>query len=111
EAVGLRVPVVLVFSRLRNDVALALRPALAGKGIGEALHAVRLGLLGLRLRLTGLRDCLGADHIFGAAERQEIAELRRIDHRLRVETNQLAVVQSQAENGRDASSVRSDADR
>ena len=72
---------------------------------------MRPGLLGLRLRLTGLRDCLGADHIFGAAERQEIAELRRIDHRLRVETNQLAVVQSQAEHGRDASSVRADADR
>src|SRR5207247_10899809 len=96
-AAGLRVRVVLVSFRVRNDGALALRPALAGKRVGEALHAMRPGLLGLRLRLTRLRDCLGADHIFGAAERQEIAELGRVDHHLGVETHQLAVVQSQAE--------------
>src|SRR5207247_6315679 len=35
----------------------------------------------------------------------------RSDHRLRVETNQLAVVQSQAEHGCDASSVSADAAR
>src|SRR5438552_15543028 len=77
EAVGLRVPVVLVFFRLRDDVALALRPALAGKGIGEALHAMRPGLLGLRWRLTGLRACLGSDHVLGAAERHDTAQPRR----------------------------------
>ena len=67
--------------------------ALAGERVGEALHAVRLRLGGLRLRLAGLGDRLRADDVLGAGERQEVAELRGVDDELRPEPDQASVVE------------------
>ena len=55
QAVGLRVAVVLRTSPAAGiDVRSRSPAALEGEGVGEALHAVRLRLLRLRVRLAGL---------------------------------------------------------
>ncbi len=102
EAVGLRRAVVLVLLRARDDVLLALAAALAGERVGEALHAVRLRLVGLRLRFAGPGDRLRADDVLGAGERQEVAELGGVDDELRPEPDQASVVEPLRGDGGDA---------
>ena len=80
ERVGLGFAIVGEALRLRDHVPLALGPALGGEGVGEALHAMRLGLVRLGVRLAGLGDRFGADPVVGAGERQQVAELGRVDH-------------------------------
>ena len=55
QRVGLRGPVVRVLLGLGDDVALPGGPALEGEGVGEALHAARLGFVRLSVRFAGGR--------------------------------------------------------
>ncbi len=64
---------------------LARGTALEPEGVGEALHAVRLRLARLRVRLAGLGHRLGADAVLGAGERQQVAQLGGVEHELRPE--------------------------
>jgi hypothetical protein len=61
-----------------------------------------LGFFGLRLRLACLCDRFGADHMLGAAERQEIAQFGRIDDQFRVEPHEARVVETYRNDLRDA---------
>ena len=90
---------------------LAVVAALAGEGVGEALHAMRPGVQRLRLRLAGQGDGLGADDVLGAGERQHVAELGGVDHGARLEAMQARVVEAHRDDARDAIAVGACGDR
>ena len=70
----------LVAGRPCDHVLLTLRSALQPEYIGEALHAVGLGLRGLGVRFARLGDGFGTYYIFRSYEREEVAEFRRINN-------------------------------
>ena len=86
QAVRLRGPEILVACGLLDDMALAGGTPFQSEHIGEALHALGLALGGLRMGLAGVCNRLGTNRILGAGQRQQVAELRGVDHHARGES-------------------------
>ena len=105
QAVRLRVAVMLVFLRLRDQVTLAGRTPLAGEGVGETLYAVGLRRMRLRLRFAGLRDRFRAGDVLGSGKRQQVAELGRIDDHLWPKGHDPSLVQRERLKRRDAIAI------
>ncbi len=77
--------------------------------VREALHAVRLALHRLRVRLAGLGHRFRAHSVLGACERQHVAELGRIEHGRGMEAQQQACIE--LERGERGDSIAVDIDR
>ena len=67
-------------------------------------------LLRLRVRFAGLADGLRADPVFDAGERQQVAQLGRVDHDRGMEANAVPMSRSSASSDRMRSSAVVDRD-
>src|SRR5206468_3365383 len=98
EGIGLAVAIALISLGPGDQVTLARHHALEHEGVGEALDAMWLGLGWLGMRLAGVGRALRADSVLCPHQREEIAELRRVDHDGRVKAHPPSIVQIHGED-------------
>ena len=102
ERIGLRVAIMGVTVWPLDRVIFADGPPLHGEDVCEALDAVGLRRLRLSVGLAGLRDRFRAHHVLGAGERQQIAQLGRVQHVAEPEVAQAPVIEIDCANARHA---------
>src|SRR3989442_3168551 len=94
----------------RDRVVSAGARVLEHERVREALNAVRFCLEGLSVRIARLGLRLRADHVLGAGEGQEIAELGGVDHHTSAHARPPALIEMNGEYRVHTIAARLDAD-